>query len=143
MPNFSGYFLDIVARKLQDVVFTNQDQVQKETRMMILLQIISKAENPAFRAALITALKSSQTLDSVKNEIENPSFHIDNFETPDINRPSDFTVQFNPYYSFQSQTYNEESTVYPTAPRDVIRMKIGQRPLAKITMPDIFTPPVD
>jgi hypothetical protein len=135
MSNFSGVFLDIVAQKLQKVVRANQEQVQKETRMMILLQILALSENPAFRAALITALRSSNTIESVKEEIANPSFHIDSFESNPVNKPAVFTTPFNVSPAFSTAPTINSLPATTSTITDVIKLKVGPSLMAKIVYP--------
>jgi hypothetical protein len=132
MANFSGKFLDIVAQKLQLIVAANQRQVQKETRSRILLQILMLSENPAFRASMITALRSSGQLESVIAEIANPSFQIDNVGTTPSNKPATYTTPFNVSPVFSEAPMVSSPSVPTTITTDVVKVTVGTSLLAKI-----------
>ena len=143
VANFSSGYLDTMAHKLQSVIRASQDQVQKETRMRILMQVLAMSENPAFQAALITALRSSNTFDSVKAEIANPSFVIDSFNNPEINRPAVFTTPFNVSEEFT----DAGSVIYNQIPQeitaDIITLRVGSFLMAKIVPPSTVAILVD
>lgn len=143
MSNFSGGYLDIVAEDLHSLVMANQNQIQKETRMRILLQILALSENPAFRAALITALRSSNTFDQVKKELESPSFTISNFDPVQINKPATFTAPFNVEPQFRNETYLPDVATPTLGTSDVVYLKIGTTVMAKIVPPSTIATGAD
>jgi len=107
------------------------------------MQILALSENPAFRASMITALRSSSTFDKIKDEIASPSFHIENFDSNPVNTPAVFTTPFN-----VSPTFSTAPTVVSTTPpatlvTDVVKLKIGNSLMAKLVYPLPGGPPVD
>ena len=111
MTSYIGTPKAILQRKAQDIVrvYSRQYHVDLFNKMMTL--ILQAIDNPAYQAAMITALKTSSTIEKIKNEIQNPSFSIpgvDFIDTNDI--PAKYTRRYQVSDSFIT---NNNETILP------------------------------
>lgn len=110
MNNYDGTAKAILQRKTQDLVACLSKQYNTEKIIVMLKNIAESNDNPAYQAAMITALKSADTIEKIKEEIQNPSFEIPSVdEIPLTDIPAKYTKSYQPSQVFIKNT--DEATV--------------------------------
>lgn len=110
MNNYDGTARAILQRKTQDLVACLSKQYNTEKIIVMLKNIAESNDNPAYQAAMITALKSADTIEKIKEEIQNPSFEIPSVdEIPLTDIPAKYTKNYQPSQVFIKNT--DEATV--------------------------------
>lgn len=137
MSNFEGTSRAILQRKAQDIVKTVSRQYHAELINKMLNLILLSIDNPAYQAAMITALRSSDTLEKIVNEIQNPSFIIPGVDYIDPDdKPAKYTTD---YQAVQEFLVNEDIRVIPTNPTptqmDVMVINKDHQVFSRIVLP--------
>lgn len=140
MPNINGSFESIISRKLEDLVSSLDSKSNKESRMMLVMQLLALSANPAFYSAMIVALKTSGRLDEISSDMKKPAFDIPNSSTEVDNKPAEFTKNYSATVEFVTEI--DEQAIPPSSTSvstNIIHMKSGQTNLARIVKP-VFSP---
>lgn len=137
MDNYDGTPRAILQRKTQDIVKVVSRQYHSGLINKMLNLILLAIDNPAYQAAMITALRSSDTLEKIVNEIQNPSFIIPGVDYIDPDdKPAKYTTD---YQAVQEFVVNEDIRVIPTNPAptqmDVLVINKDHQVFSRIVLP--------
>lgn len=112
MTILAGRFQDIIKEKLQKIIELDSKRVSTEKIMLLLNQMYAIQHNPAYRAAMVVALKNSHRIDDFLKEYNNPSFDLPGVENiPYDDKPAKFTSYYQLYEEFVDVTETQETSV--------------------------------
>lgn len=137
MTTVRGSALDITTRKIQDIISCLQTNLNKELKERLINQLFDANTNQAYYAAMVVALKTSNTIDKIIEEIQHPSFIIPDATSDHVDTPSVYTTEYQPQRQYD---YTPISIGYPPAPANpeevrILTLQNNSNAVAKIVIP--------